>query len=86
MSVVTFDGQHVFQQRELAEALLCVDGIPIPSLNESLLGSEGKKYCLFRGGFSFSIYQGHHKLSESPGSSGEIPTCMSWSRGSRFQC
>ncbi len=86
MSVITFDRQQVFQQRRLTEALLCEDGVLIRSHGKSLLGTEEKLCCLFRGGFSLSIYQGHHKLSESPASSGQIPTCTAWLRGSRSQC
>jgi hypothetical protein len=86
MSVLTFDGEQVFQQRGLTGALLCEDGVLIRSHGKSLLGSEEKQCCLFRGGFSLSIYQGHLKLSESPVSSGQIPTCTAWLRGSRSQC
>lgn len=86
MSVVTFEGQQGFEQRGLTEAVLCEDGVLIRSYGKSLLGSEEKQCCLFRGGSSFSIYQGNLKLSESPASSGEIPTCAAWLRGSRLPC
>ena len=86
MSVVTFDGEQGFRQRGLTEALLCEDPVLIRSHRKSLLGSGEEQYCLFKGGFSFNIYQGNLKLSESPESSGQIPTCVAWLRGSRFQC
>jgi hypothetical protein len=86
MSVVTFDGQQGFQQCGLTVAPPCEDPVLIRSHRKSLLGSEEKQCCLFRGGFSFRIYQGNLKLSESPESSGQIPTCAAWLRGSRFQC
>ena len=85
MSVVTFDELHVFQQRGLAEALLCEDGVPIRGHDKSLLGSANKE-CLFRGGFGLNIHEGHNKLRESPASLGQILTCMTWLQGSRSQC
>ena len=86
MSIVSFDGQDVFSQRGLAEALLCDDGAPIRSYGKSLIGSEKKECCLIRGGLSFSISQGHPKLNESPANSGRMPTCMAWLEGSRSSC
>ncbi len=86
MGVVSFDGQDVFPQRGFAEALPCDDGFPIRSHSKSLLGLEKEECCLIRGGLSFSIYQGDPKLSESPASSGRMPTCVAWLQGSRFSC
>jgi hypothetical protein len=86
MGVVSFDGQDVFPQRGLAEALLCDDGVPIRRRGKSLLGSVKKECCLIRGGLSLGIYQGHPKLSESPASSGRMPTCVAWLQGSRSSC
>jgi len=86
MSVVSFDGQDVFPQCGLAEALLCDDGVPNRSHGKSLLGSEKKECCLIRGGLSFSIYQGYPKLSESPPSSGRTPTCVARLQGIRSSC
>ncbi len=86
MSVVSFDGHDGFPERGFAEALLCGEEAPIRSHGKSFLGSEKKEGCLFRGGSSFCIYQGRHKLSESPASSGQIPTCMTWLRVSSSQC
>jgi len=86
MAVVSFDGQDVFPQCGLAEALLSDDRVPIRSYGKSLLGSEKKECCLISGGLSFSINQGHPKLSESPASSGRMPTCVAWLQGSRSSC
>ncbi len=86
MSVVSFDGQDVFPQCGLAEALLCDDEVPNRSHGKSLLGSAKKEYYLIRSGLSFSIHQGHRKLSESPASSGRMPTCVVWLHGSRSSC
>ncbi len=86
MGVVSFDGQDVFPQCGFAEALLCDDGVPIRSLGKYLLGSEKRGCCLMRGGLSFSIYQGHPKLSESPAGSGRMPTCVARLQWSRSSC
>ncbi len=86
MGVVSFDGQDLFPQRGIAEALPCDDGVPIRSHGKSLLGSVRKECCLIRSGLSFSIYQGHPKLSEGPASSGGMPTCVAWLQRSRSSC
>jgi hypothetical protein len=65
MSVVSFDGRVVFLKYGLAEPPLYDDGVSIRSHDKSLLGSEKKQCCLISGGPSFSIYQGHAKLTES---------------------
>jgi hypothetical protein len=81
-----FDGQDVFPQRGLAEALVRDDGVPIRSHGKSLLGSEKKECCLIRGGLSSSIHHGHAKLSERRANSGRMPTCVVWSKGSSSSC
>jgi hypothetical protein len=86
MGVVPFDGQDVFPQHGLAEALLCDGGVPIRSHGKFLLSTEKKECCLFTVGPRFSMYQGHPKLSESPASSGRMPTCVAWLQGSRSSC
>ncbi len=86
MGVVPFDGQDVFPQCGLAEALLCDGGFPIRGHGKFLLSIEKKECCLIRVGPSFSIYQGHSKLSESPASSGRMPTCTAWLPENRSSC
>ena len=84
--VVSFDGQNVFLRYGLAEPLPCDDGVPIRSHGKSLLGVEKKGCCLIRGGLSFSNYQGHRKLSESPASLCRMLICTAWLHGSRSPC
>jgi hypothetical protein len=86
MGVIPFDGQDVFPQRGFAEALLCDGGVPIRGHGKFLLSTEKKVCCLIRVGPSFSIYQGHSKLSDSPASSGRMPTCTAWLQGNRSSC
>ncbi len=86
MGVVLFDGQDVFPQRGLAGILLCDAEVPIRSDGKFLLSTEKKECRLISVGPSFSIYQGHPKLSESPASSSRMPTCMAWLQGNRSSC
>jgi hypothetical protein len=51
-----------------------------------LLSAEKKECCFIRVGASFSIYQGHSKLSESPASPCRMPTCTLWLQGNRSSC
>jgi hypothetical protein len=86
MSFISFDGRDVFLQRGLTEDLRCDDSVPIRSRGKPLLGSEKKEGCLIRGGLSFSINQGHLKLSESPASSGRMPICAACLQESSYPC
>ena len=99
MGVVSLDGQDVFPERRLAEALPCDAGFLIRSHGKSLPGvgarfmngtdrggSEKKECCLIRRGLSFSIRERHPKLSEGPASSGRMPTCATWMQGRRSSC
>jgi hypothetical protein len=86
MGVVPFDGKGVFPQRGRAEALLSDGGFPIRGYGKFLLSAEKRVCCSIRVGPSFGVYQGHHKLSESPATSGRMPTCTAWLQGNRSSC
>jgi hypothetical protein len=86
MGVVRFDGQDVFPQRGLAEALLCDGEVAIRSHSKFLLSTAKKECCLITVGPRFSIYQGNPKLSESPANLGRMPTCTAWLAGIRSSC
>ncbi len=86
MGVVPFDGQDVFPQRGLAGILLCDGEVPIRSHGKFLLSTKKKECCLISVGPSFSIYQGHPQMSESPASAGRMPTSMALLQGNRSSC
>jgi len=71
MSVVSFDGHDGFQSVD-SRRLCCAARRPQFEAMASPFLAQRKEGCLFGGGSSFCIYQGRHKLSESPASSGQI--------------